>query len=311
MVVEYREFYSTLLIGLFVMMSCSDGSNTAIKTSINNDNSEFIWPVNPDFPYNLEKPTMEMKMSMVLKEISGLTYIPERKEIGAINDELGNIYFIDAESGKVKDKLRFGRFGDFEAIEYVDGLFYICNSKGAILVITPGQEVTTELRQTRLDYHNNVEGMGYDAAQNNLVLACKDQAQLKGEEKIKGKAFYSYSLDSKVLSREPSFVVQDKDLIKWFKENVGKMNKKITERVSSFSPSGVAIHPITRYIYTVSAKGDLLVVFNQDGKVLHVELVRDYIEQIEGICFDSEGTLYVSSEGVSKRGRVFAYSPID
>jgi len=306
---KYFEMYTLILVGISMFLCCDDAQKNADKKE--DVVKEVVWPINPHFPYNLKKPTIEMKMSLVLKEISGLTYIREKNEIAAINDELGNIYFMDAKTGESKNKIRFDRFGDYEAIEFVNGLFYICNSKGAILEITPGKDVKTEMYKTRLSYYNNVEGMGYNAENNTLVLACKDDGHLKGADKIKGKAFYSYSLDKMLLDRTPLFTVRDKELIKWFSANVGKMNKKITERVSSFSPAGIAIHPISKNYYVVSARGDMLVVFDQAGEVLHIELVRDYIEQIEGVCFDPDGNLYVSSEGVSKKGRIFSYSIIN
>ena len=152
--------------------------------------------------------------------------------------------------------------------------------------------------------------MGYNSEGNFLYLACKDQPYLTGDDKIKGKAIYTFSLDNMRLNTTPLFVVKDNALLGWFENNVGKISKKIEDRISSFSPSGIALHPTSELLYVTSARGDLMAVFDMEGNVKHVELVRGYMEQIEGVCFDEKGTLYVSSEGVSQKGRIFVYDPI-
>ena len=295
------------ILYLIIMLGCKgdiDKTEALIQHSAE-------WYKNDDFPYNIKKPTIELKMPMVLKEISGLTYLKEKNQLAAINDELGNIYFLNPETAKIEDKIKFQRFGDYEAIEVVDGKYFVTNSKGDLRLITPGKEVGIELMQTRLGYENNVEGMGYDPQENILFLACKDQAQLTGEDKLKGKAIYTFSLSEMRLNTTPLFIVKDNQLLGWFENNVGKISKKIEDRISSFSPSAIALHPVSRLLYVTSARGDLLVVFDLEGNVRHLELVRDKMEQIEGVCFDTEGTLYISSEGVSKKGRIFGFKPMD
>lgn len=294
------------LIALMLLFGC--GSEMTNTDEVVGKSAE--WFMNPDFPYNLKSPTNELKMPMVLKEISGLGYIDERGMIAAINDELGNIYVLNTETANIEEKIKFQRFGDYEAVEFIDGRYYVCNSKGDLRQITKGEEIEVELLQTRLGYENNVEGMGYDESENILYLACKDQAQLTGDDKMKGKAIYTFSLDDMRLNTTPLFVVKDNALLGWFENNVGKISKKIEDRISSFSPSAIALHPKSNLLYVTSARGDLMAVFDKAGNVRHVELVRGYMEQIEGVCFDPEGTLYVSSEGVSKKGRIFAFKPL-
>ena len=70
----------------------------------------------------------------------------------------------------------------------------------------------------------------------------------------------------------------------------------------SFSPSAIAIHPITNQIYITSSVGKLLLITNESGKVLHIENLKKSIHpQPEGLCFDQDGNLYLSNEG--KDGR--------
>ena len=290
---------------LFGLPSCKNNKDSDALDSIAGQ-----WFKNPDFPYNLKKPSQEFKMQMVLKEISGLDYDDEKQQLIAINDELGNIYFLDKDKGIIEDKIRFQRFGDYEAVEKVGDQYFVCNSKGDLRLITPGDRVKVELLKTELNYKNNVEGMGYNEEKNELILACKDDAQLEDEKKKKGKAIYRFSLDKMELEKERLFVVRDAHLVDWIQENVGRISLEVRDRVSSFSPSGIAIHPFSKHLYITSARGDLVAVFDQKGNVKHVELVRDNMEQIEGVCFAPDGTMYISSEGVSKKGRIFAFEPI-
>ena len=165
----------TLLIILSILLSfCkSDKPSDEARYQALTD-LEAKWFKNDDFPYHLKSPTAELKMSMMLKEISGLTYVKETNQLAAINDELGNVFFLNSTTGKIERKIRFQRFGDYEAVESVNGQYYVCNSKGELRLITLNEKVDVEIFKTRLGYENNVEGMGYDEARGLLYLACKD-----------------------------------------------------------------------------------------------------------------------------------------
>ena len=46
-----------------------------------------------------------------------------------------------------------------------------------------------------------------------------------------------------------------------------------------------------------SSKGKLIMVLSESGKILHIEkLNKKLIPQPEGLCFDKDGTLWLSSE---------------
>ncbi|MEE9372111.1 MAG: SdiA-regulated domain-containing protein [Saprospiraceae bacterium] len=296
---------------LIITLSLSSGCKNVDYTPVSLDHKASSWFKNDNFPYSLKTPSRELKMPMVLKEISGLCYLKDKDQLVAINDELGNIYLINPHTSEVEKKIRFQRFGDYEAVEYVNDKFFVSNSKGELRMINVGEDVDVKLLRTRLGYHNNVEGMGYDPENKRLLLACKDQPHLDGAIKLKGKAVYAFSLSEMKLDTTPIFIVKDKVLLKWFEVNVGKLTNKIKDRISSFSPSAIAKHPTSGLLYVTSARGDMLAVFDENGNVKHVELVRRYMEQIEGICFDSKATLYISSEGVSKKGRIFVFAPLE
>ncbi|MGB3800507.1 MAG: hypothetical protein WA952_11895, partial [Lewinella sp.] len=78
-------------------------------------------------------------------------------------------------------------------------------------------------------------------------------------------------------------------------------------RYNKFSPSGLAIHPLSGNLYLTSSVGKQLGVISPQGKVeLLVNLPRKFFPQPEGICFTADGTMYISSEARDgKPGRIY------
>ena len=66
----------------------------------------------------------------------------------------------------------------------------------------------------------------------------------------------------------------------------------------TFSPSGIAIHPMTGEMFVLSTAGRLLVVLSPEGEIVRIERMKKSLQpQPEGICFDSDGSLFIASEG--------------
>jgi uncharacterized protein YjiK len=76
-----------------------------------------------------------------------------------------------------------------------------------------------------------------------------------------------------------------------------------------FGPSGVAVHPILSNIYVISSINKVLLVLSAEGKILEmVKLDKNRFPQPEGICFDKDGTMYLSSEAKDDpKGKLFAF----
>ena len=305
-----RTFY-ICLFALCVCIACKIDSVSTTEPVISNivNDKEKVKIINDDFPYNLKSPTSEWLMPQRLKEISGLAYKRDSKELVAVNDEKGNFYLINISTGEVVEKVDFGGGGDYEGVEFVNNQVCIVKSNGNIYIYSLGEPALARRVKTRLKFTNNVEGLGYDGNTNSLLLACKDSPNISGETEIKGKAVYSYSLKRNVLSTKPLLNIRDKALLAWSAKNAQnpEKNKKIRNRLKSFSPSGIAVHPSSHHYYILSSKGHLLVVADRKGAIVHIEFLEKEIEQPEGICFDSMGKLYISSEGIFKKGRIFVF----
>ena len=73
------------------------------------------------FPYHVNQPLQSWELSKSLVEISGLGYIDEDR-LACVQDEKGNIYIFNLDSGKIESKIDFGDDGDYEGLEIVKDL---------------------------------------------------------------------------------------------------------------------------------------------------------------------------------------------
>ena len=86
--------------------------------------------------------------------------------------------------------------------------------------------------------------MCYDSLTNSLLIACKNQPGIKNAGKY-DKAVYAFDLATKKLSTEPVWMFS----------------------LKYFSPSAIAIHPLTKHIFILSASKNKLIEFNLEGKI--------------------------------------------
>ncbi|MFT5386334.1 MAG: hypothetical protein ACI8VT_003155 [Saprospiraceae bacterium] len=266
------------------------------------------------FKYDLDNPGFTYTLPQELLEISALTYDDQRKTLLAVNDERANIYLLDAKDCSVKEEYDFGKKGDYEGIEIVGDIVYVVKSNGNIFSFNLDSKTTGEEYKTPLSETNDIEGLGYDKKNNELILACKAAPNLEKQPKLKKtKAFYAFNLDKKKLSETPKFVIEDKSLEAFFDKEAPsdeskKAKKKLRERLKSFSPSAIARHPQEGYYYILSSVGKLLIVCSKKGKVKSIRFLDDDLfSQPEGICFAPDGTLFISNEGRSLVAKILTF----
>ena len=92
----------------------------------------------------------------------------------------------------------------------------------------------------------------------------------------------------------------------------GKAAKK-TGRLSQFAPSAVAVHPRTRHVFVLSARGNDLVELDAQGRLVAAQTLSPALfPQPEGLAFAPNGDLFVSSEAGSKKGpgRLYRFAEI-
>lgn len=262
---------------------------------------------NGDFPepYDWASPAASFEMADELREISGLSIVPNSPYLYAIQDEDGILFLIDRQDGRIVQQIPFWKEGDYEGVEYVKGDVYVVKSTGTIYHIkAPGTAAQEVIKYNGfLGGDNDIEGLGYDAARNMLLLACKAEP---GEDidPNRFKAIYGFDIASKAFIAEPLLLLDRKAVDNYLSScSPGPDHHKLCDIFSrekedfDLSPAAMAVHPITKHYYMTSAKGNLLLIIDSSGSILHIDkLPKSLHRQPEGLCFDEQGNLYISNE---------------
>lgn len=297
-------FFIPLLIGA---LSCKKIHNNLLSTS----KTAFInKKLNYINTYNFAQPEI-FKVTNSLREISGLSFY--NNYIFTHNDEQGIIFKIDPKTGSIVNKIHFGKDADYEGIEITDNKAIVVKSNGDLCFYDFETEQLS-IKKNKLKTANDVEGLCLKNT-SELLIACKGET-LKDDSKNREKAIYSYNLQDHKLNKSPFLNITDKEIEKHLEEKFNntefskKELKKLINRATVFSPSGIAIHPKTNEIYIISAKESLLLIFSAYKKLKEIIFLnKKQLPQPEGICFDNNTNLYISTEVEKGAGKIYKYAP--
>lgn len=256
----------------------------------------------PDtLPYDLSNPSFIINLaSEDLKEISGLSPSDSAGIYLAVNDERGEIFFIDGMGGgAILHKILFREKGDFEGVEMVGKCLYAVKSDGDLFEIGCWNTDTPNIKEYKspLKKTDDVEGLCYDARRFALLLACKQDPDSAGLRRI-----FAFNLKTKQLGKTPVYTIDPEAVNRLVPLDNSDKNDHI-------SPSGIAIHPITGDVYVISSAQKRLVVLEYNTGAIRyaVRLDKKLLPQPEGIAFDADGNLHLSSEGKKGEGLVFKF----
>lgn len=282
-----------ILLFAFLLVSCETASEVYQQSF-------------SSFPYDLKNPNLNVKLDRDLTETSALSLSSDDKLLITLNDEEGKLFYISKQDGSIVKEIEFGKKGDYEGVEFVNDLVYIIESKGDIHEIgIEGKNAKSDKQyKTFLKTADDIEGLGYDAEQHQLLLACKSCRQRYDDQRV----IFGFDLTTKQLKEEPIRKIY-KDSLQEFMGQRANINFMIHKMLAkSFAPSAIAIHPINKDWYVLSSVGKMLVVLDANGRIQHIEkLSPKLVKQPEGLCFDTDGTLYITSEGEEGRGRLLRY----
>ncbi len=254
--------------------------------------------------YDLQHPVKVSSLPPVLKEISGITYV-KPGQLAAINDEQGDLFLINYQTGKMTEQRIWGNAGDYEDIVYHEGKFYVLRSDGQLFIFTldqtylPGGVISGESKSMRtfnlqLPGQNEVEGLTFDSKTGWFFVAAKETKKAKDER-------YVYFYDPQKNASWKGIVLRKKSF-----EEVG-----LTGKDTEFKPSAIATHPQTKEVYILASVGHkLLVLDRKGGNFVAIEKLDPKVfEQPEGLCFAPDGTLFLSSEGKKGPGKIWEFKP--
>ena len=281
--------FFVLIIANLSIITCTGVSGVELD-------SAFVDYDHRKVPYRIYAPEIIHKLHYDLEEISGLTYF-ENGLLGAIQDESGTLFLIEAASGNITSKVKFSKSGDYECLEYLKGKMYIMQSDGDLyhFAWTEEDKVSAEKVSTAFTIKNDIEGM--TSWNDKLLIITKASGDIKGN-KIKGKGGYLYDPVTNKLEKKNVLQLERKKLEAFLAQ------KNHFSTLKDFDPSGLAIHPISKDIYIISADRAMVVLNPQLEIKEIIKLDPSVYKQPEGICFSPEGTLYIASEGGGNRGRL-------
>jgi uncharacterized protein YjiK len=280
-----------------------------------------------DFPYNLDVPTRYFELPTALKEISGIYPDPnDATQLLAIQDERGQFFRINKKTGAVKFGNTFKPIGDFEDLVAISrDTVVVLQSKGDLYtVIFPDDSVKMKVVKNRIfpkiqRQEVDLEGLTWDATTRRLLVAVKHQ-----NEPWDSRAILPFALlpDGTTqaqgdtnwvrLSKMQQFLTNNpaKSLQKLRKKYVDSLD--LSQRRWEFAPSAIAIHPTSKNYYILAAKQHLLIILRPRSNdiVAIIRLDKTKHPQAEGICFDANGTMYLSDEGQDNLpARLWVFEP--
>jgi uncharacterized protein YjiK len=273
-----------LIVGLLFHYSCNDKPEAKKE--------EEPKPVSlSSTEYDLLKPRKSWTLSDSLAEISGIAF-KKNETLLAIEDLRPVLYELNLQDsvGVIANQIQFRETDkekfDFEDLAVIGDTAYALWSHGAIFKIVKQKKgATSERMKTWLKKENNTEGLAYDPVSGNLLVACKDDAGLEGVKKST-RAVYEFDIRADSLKPDPFMLINKSDF-----ENVA--GEKI-----DFYPAAIAVHPVSHDIFIISTKDTKCIAqFTHDGKLKAFDyLEKEMLPQPEGICFDTQGNLYISTQ---------------
>jgi uncharacterized protein YjiK len=257
------------------------------------------------FGYNLSKPDVSFILPDTLREISGLTDI-DSNTFACVQDENGILFIYNTIENNITNQYKFNIDGDYEGITRISDTMYVLRSEGTLFEIADfyKPDFTLTTHETGIPAKDN-EGLCYDPDRNRLLIACKGKIGKDSEFKDK-RVIYEFDLQTKKLTKKPAFAF-DLNTIKAFaiKNKLDIPTRKGKKKGNTgtgpnikFKTSAIAIHPVTKKLFLLSAADYLLFIFNMDGEIEHIEQLDPAIfNKAEGITFLENNDMLIANEG--------------
>lgn len=237
--------------------------------------------------YKFHQPDSVYEMPDILKEISGIAIY--NNIVYCIQDEIGCIFEYDCNTKNIVNYHRFTDIGDFEDIAVNKTSIYVLRSDGDLFVI--GAKNNAGASETMLHIPSlNIEGICFNdgfiyiASKNALINHAESQRMV-------------YRINAnKLRDIEPYLEINIDELSVFMSQNYPELGMKNVV----FNPSSIAIHPITKELYILSASDRYIAIYKDKKLVNMLPLPADIYYKPEGLSFYENGDLLVSSEGDKK-----------
>lgn len=264
--------------------------------------------------YQWNSPSIELNLSHVLSEVSGISVINDSL-FACIDDEHGVLYIYNFNSESIVSQIPFGEPGDYEGVAFANEIIYVLRSDGELFEISDFNSINPKISH----FPSNVpsldnEGLFYDSINNNLLIACKGKFG-KGIVNQYRREVHIFDLTNKVhfddfLFNIDIFSAAEFALSKGL-ELPTKLKNDSVQTIFKVRMSGLAMHPITRDVYILSAFDNAILIFSEAGYLKHIELFdSDLYPRPEGISFQRNGNLIISNENKKTGGTIIVLKPV-
>jgi hypothetical protein len=266
--------------------------------------------------YDFSKPLFHDVLPASLQEISGLTII-DSTTIACIQDENGILFLYDIKNHKIKQHYTFGLNGDYEGVTIVGKFLYVLRSDGILFEIKDyaSKKIQVKTYATHVPAVNN-EGLCYDSINNRLLIGAKGKIN-KDPANKDHRYIYEFNLSTKSLNQTPAYSFNIFDVNLFAKLNGVELRKrktkngKVVEVGLKFNTSEIAIHPITKQLYVLSANDHCLFIYNTNGNLEHIEqLSHSLFNKAEGLSFYPNGDALISNEGQAHQPTLLKFNYI-
>ncbi|MBL0126436.1 MAG: SdiA-regulated domain-containing protein [Flavobacteriales bacterium] len=237
----------------------------------------------------MDQPAERIELPKELREVSGLAWW-DKDHIAMVQDEQGDLFVYDISRKKMIHDKDFGKRGDHEGVASDGEQLYIVRSDGRIYRTQGVSGKDVEHWDTPLKAQNDVEGICWDPVRQRLLLACKADPGA-GLDPKNQRAVYAFDPASGEMDDAPVLVLA--------LDSIAPALARRGQRSVGFhfAPSAIAIHPGTGQVWVLSAKDPMIVVVDATARVIDATHLDPLLfPQPEGLTFDPDGSLYISSE---------------
>lgn len=235
------------------------------------------------------------ELPMELNEISGMVWL-DHHILACIQDENGIVFIYDLDEKAISEEIPFAGNGDYEGIAHHDNILYVIQSDGLLYEINPWNtpERSIKSHQTRFTSLNNLESLTYSVPEKSLLTAPKDK-----DKDLAYKGIYKVGMSSSGNLDQDSALYKIDLHSEMFDEYRGEKIHK------TFSPSEIAVHPLTNEIYVLEGKVPKLLILDEKGILKRVyKLDEIHFPQPEGMTFSAQGDLHISNEAVNNSATI-------
>lgn len=246
-----------------------------------------------------DQPDKQWRLPNPLREVSGLAATLDGRVMGH-NDEAAVVFEIDILTGDIVKRFSLGEPAirdDFEGLAVTArGDFYLTTSTGRIYRFREGrarESVPYEVFDSGLRNVCEIEGLAVLAAEQSLILACKD---LYAPAMRNSVALYQWSM------RDPGRTPARP----WLTLEKAPLAEAIGAR--DFHPSSVEIDPGTGRVIVLAARQNGIVELSAQGEILAARQLGARHRQPEGSTILDSGALLIADEGEGEaRGTLTRY----